>query len=68
MPPHTSTLTTFLGLPLKTVLENRHVACLYSLLLAKPALDIFARLEPGQWREARKMVIGAVLATDMVHQ
>jgi hypothetical protein len=50
------------------VLENRHVACLYSMLLTKPSLDVFARLEAGQWREARKMVIGAVLATDMVHQ
>ena len=35
------------------VLENRHVACLYSLLLSKPQLNIFSRLDAGQWREVR---------------
>ncbi|EFN56311.1 hypothetical protein CHLNCDRAFT_10254, partial [Chlorella variabilis] len=50
-----------------SVLENRHVAALYSLLLSKPQLNIFARLDVAQWREVRKMVIGAVLSTDMVH-
>ena len=35
------------------VLENRHVACLYGLVLERPELDIFARLEPPAWREVR---------------
>ncbi|KAL4448605.1 hypothetical protein ABPG75_005824 [Micractinium tetrahymenae] len=50
-----------------SVLENRHIACLYSLLLSKPHLNIFARLDAAQWKEVRKSVIGAILATDMVH-
>jgi hypothetical protein len=35
------------------VLENRHVACLYTMLLSKPQLNIFARLDAAQWREVR---------------
>lgn len=35
------------------VLENRHVACLYALTGAKPAIDVFARLDASQWRDVR---------------
>lgn len=41
--------------PCAAVLENRHVACLYSLLPSRPDIDIFSRLEAAQWRE-----VGAV--------
>lgn len=37
------------------MLENRHIACLYSLLLAKPQVDIFARLDAAQWKEVRSL-------------
>ncbi len=37
------------------VLENRHIACLYSLLLCKPHLNIFGRLDATQWKEVRAL-------------
>jgi hypothetical protein len=48
-----------------SVLENRHVACLYALVGARPEADVFAALEPATWREVRRLVIAAVLHTDM---
>lgn len=46
---------------------HRHVAALYGLLAAKPDANIFRELDPGQWREVRRVLIAAVLHTDMVH-
>lgn len=48
-------IASFPSAPCAAVLENRHVACLYSLLPSRPDIDIFSRLEPAQWRE-----VGAV--------
>jgi len=51
----------------KSVLENRHIACLYSLVTNHPDADIFKLLDDEQWREVRRLIIEAVLHTDMVH-
>jgi len=48
-----------------SVLENRHVACLYALVAARPDVDIFASLDAATWKEVRRLVIAAVLHTDM---
>lgn len=48
-----------------SVLENRHVACLYSLVRQIPESDVFGSLDSSQWREVRKLVIATVLHTDM---
>lgn len=48
-----------------SVLENRHVACLYSLVRQRPESDVFEALDPSQWREVRKLVVATVLHTDM---
>lgn len=50
-----------------SVLENKHVACLYALLERKPEINVLRLLDPGEWREARKIIIASVLHTDMVH-
>lgn len=48
-----------------SVLENRHVACLYALVQKHPEIDIFQELQPDQWKEARRIIITTVLHTDM---
>jgi len=50
-----------------SVLENRHCAALFGLCAAQPEADVFADLDDGAWRAARRVVLGAVLATDMAH-
>jgi cAMP-specific phosphodiesterase 4 len=45
-----------------SVLENRHVACLYSLLPNRPEIDILGRLETAQWREVGAVLCCAVLS------
>jgi cAMP-specific phosphodiesterase 4 len=51
-----------------SVLENAHVAALYSLCASAPEADVFAGLvDDAGWRAARKLVVSAVLATDMAH-
>jgi cAMP-specific phosphodiesterase 4 len=48
-----------------SVLENRHVACLYKLISDKPEIDVFKNLDAPTWKEVRRMVIAAILHTDM---
>ena len=50
-----------------SVLESRHCAALFGLCAAQPEADVFAGLDDGAWRAARRVVLGAVLATDMAH-
>jgi cAMP-specific phosphodiesterase 4 len=51
-----------------SVLENAHVAALYGLCASSPEADVFAGLvDDATWRAARKLVVSAVLATDMAH-
>ena len=47
-----------------SVLENMHVAEFFRLL-QRPDLNIFEKLTPKQFVEARKGLIAMVLATDM---
>ncbi len=48
-----------------SVLENRHVACLYKLISDRPDIDVFKNLDAATWKEVRRMVIAAILHTDM---
>lgn len=48
-----------------SVLENRHVACLYKLISDQPGIDVFKNLDAPTWKEVRRMVIAAILHTDM---
>lgn len=48
-----------------SVLENRHVACLYALIAQHEDIDIFKDLDASTWRDVRRMIIAAVLHTDM---
>ena len=48
-----------------SVLENRHVACLYALVTERPEIDIFRNLDAATWKEVRRIVIAAILHTDM---
>ena len=52
-----------------SVLENRHIACLYTLVEAVPAANVFANIpaDTPLWKDIRKMIISAILHTDMVH-
>ena len=50
-----------------SVLENRHLAAMYGLLAGRPGADVLAALEPVRWRELRRLIINAVIHTDMVH-
>ena len=47
-------------------LENMHVATLYQIV-SRPGLNIFEGLDPDQWRAMRKLIISAILGTDMIH-
>ncbi|GMH46197.1 hypothetical protein BSKO_14165 [Bryopsis sp. KO-2023] len=50
-----------------SVLENRHVSCLYTLVAENEKANIFGLLDDATWKEVRSMVIQAILHTDMVH-
>jgi cAMP-specific phosphodiesterase 4 len=41
------------------------VACLYKLISERPDIDIFKNLDTPTWKEVRRMVIAAILHTDM---
>jgi cAMP-specific phosphodiesterase 4 len=47
-------------------LENMHCATLYEVV-GNAKYDIFQGLETDQWRAVRKIVISAILGTDMIH-
>lgn len=49
----------------RSVLENHHVAHAFRMLRAHPEMDIFANLTLDERKYVRKMMIEAVLATDM---
>jgi hypothetical protein len=50
----------------RSPLENMHCSVIYDTL-SKPETNIFVGLTDSQWREARKVVLGTVLGTDMSH-
>ncbi len=50
-----------------SVLENRHVSLLYTLLANEPHANIFWDLEDARWRDMRKLIINCIIHTDMVH-
>lgn len=50
----------------RSVLENRHVSCLYTLVAEHPEADVFQYLDDGSWRDVRKIIIESILHTDMV--
>ncbi len=50
-----------------SVLENRHLAAMYGLLAGGAKADVLAAVDPTRWRELRKLIINAVIHTDMVH-
>lgn len=50
----------------KSPLENMHCAVIYEVL-KKEKSNIFVGLTDSQWRDTRKLIIHAVLGTDMSH-
>ncbi|EIE22231.1 HD-domain/PDEase-like protein, partial [Coccomyxa subellipsoidea C-169] len=50
-----------------SVLENRHVSLLYTLLADQPHADVLADMDDARWRDMRKTIINAIIHTDMVH-
>ena len=50
-----------------SVLENHHLAALYALLHEQPEVNVFAGLDGGQWKQVRKIIIDAILHTDMTY-
>eukprot|EP00891_Asterochloris_glomerata_P003139 jgi/Astpho2/3139/gw1.00051.251.1_t len=50
-----------------SVLENNHVCSLYTLLSQQPAVNIFRGMGMTAWKECRKIIIDAILHTDMTH-
>lgn len=50
----------------RSVLENRHISCLYSLVADHPEADVFQFLDNASWKEVRKIIIESILHTDMV--
>ncbi|KAK9829381.1 hypothetical protein WJX72_005491 [[Myrmecia] bisecta] len=50
-----------------SVLENRHIASLYSLVVTNPDLDVFRDIDKQMWKDARKLVINCIIHTDMMH-
>jgi len=47
-----------------SVLENFHVATTFEIL-SEDKYDIFSKLNKDQYKQVRKTMIGAILATDM---
>ncbi|GMH79737.1 hypothetical protein TrST_g5350 [Triparma strigata] len=47
-------------------LENMHCATLYEIV-NKDKFNVFGKLDVDDWRTARKIIISAILGTDMVH-
>ncbi|EEH60719.1 uncharacterized protein MICPUCDRAFT_4522, partial [Micromonas pusilla CCMP1545] len=55
-----------------SVLENSHIACLYSIIHTRQTrgedvANVFAALDDPLYREVRKIIIATVLHTDMSH-
>lgn len=50
-----------------SVLENRHVSCLYTLVAEHEDANIFSLLDDDMWKEVRRIIIESILHTDMVH-
>lgn len=47
-----------------SVLENHHIATMFRTL-SQPGLEVLGKLDGSMWRQVRKMVINAVVHTDM---
>lgn len=51
-----------------SILENTHVASLYSMVTSKPQANIFSKVTDKKvWRDMRKNIIACILHTDMSH-
>ena len=48
----------------KSILENMHVAKAYQII-QQPETNIFAEMEPEEFRTVRHLMISCILATDM---
>ncbi len=49
----------------RSVLENHHLAFLFTHILSDPRCNIFANCSRPTWQRARALVIGGVMSTDM---
>ena len=49
----------------RSVLENRHVSCVYALVSQHPEADVFQYLDKSSWKDVRKIIIESILHTDM---
>lgn len=48
-----------------SVLENHHAALLFEMIASKPSINIFAGLTPSEWQRTRKIILSAIINTDM---
>jgi len=49
-----------------SILENMHISTLYKVL-SDEKCNVFANFSDMEWKEARRVIIGSVIATDMSH-
>jgi len=47
------------------VLENKHASCLFEITSGHPDVNIFQDMDESSWEEARKLIIHAIIHTDM---
>lgn len=47
------------------VLENKHASCLFEILSNRPDINILQDMDESSWVEARKLIIHAIIHTDM---
>ncbi|KAK9867208.1 hypothetical protein WJX84_010389 [Apatococcus fuscideae] len=50
-----------------SVLENRHLSTMYSLLAQHSEADVFRDLDWQTWKDTRKIIINSILHTDMTY-
>jgi hypothetical protein len=49
-----------------SVLENMHISTLYQVLRSE-GCDVFGTLSETEWKAARRVIVGSIIATDMSH-
>ena len=47
------------------VLENKHASCLFEMLFQRSDINILQDMDESSWLEARKLIIHAIIHTDM---
>ena len=47
------------------VLENKHASCLFEIIADRPDINILQDIDESSWIEARKLIIHAIIHTDM---